>query len=240
MKFAKESTNIDTDSDSLDNLKLDTKGLSASEQERLDFIQKLTDEADDLVKAGGFSINNEQDEEEIDRAIKDTQWSGQSDVEMTTVSQKNYQDLLTRPGLAFGDVASFIVFALIGRSNHKEDIGVFTALFTAAPFIISWLGISPFFGAYTRSSTASKGNIPTGLVLGWGISMVSALSIRGVIKGAVPPTPFIIVSLLSTFTLLCLWRLFFISAFGSSSDDEYKDAGFMEVFRMVGTLVKRW
>ena len=67
-----------------------------------------------------------------------------------------------------------------------------------------------------------------------------ALSIRGLLKGAIPPTPFIIVSLISTYVLLCLWRFSYVVLVGETSDKEYKTAGFLEVFKMVGTLMKRW
>ena len=44
-------------SDELDSLKLDESKLSPSERERLSFIQKLTSEADEIVKAAGFNID---------------------------------------------------------------------------------------------------------------------------------------------------------------------------------------
>jgi hypothetical protein len=44
-------------SDELDSLKLDESKLSPSEKERLSFIQKLTAEADEIVKAAGFNID---------------------------------------------------------------------------------------------------------------------------------------------------------------------------------------
>jgi hypothetical protein len=63
---------------------------------------------------------------------------------------------------------------------------------------------------------------------------------RGISKGVVPPTPFILVSLVATFTLLFLGRALYVLSFGNTSDDEYRSAGFFEVFKMVGSLVKRW
>ena len=45
-------------SDELDSIKLDESKLSPSERERLSFIQKLTTEADEIVKAAGFNIDD--------------------------------------------------------------------------------------------------------------------------------------------------------------------------------------
>ena len=227
-------------SDELDGLKLDKKKLPASEQERLDFIQRLTTEADDLVRAAGFSINGEQSEDEIERAIRDTEWSGQSDVVETTISQSNYKDLSSRTGLAVGDIGAFMTFALIGRSNHAENIDLFATIGTVAPFIVSWLAVSPLLGAYTRKATATQEALLSGLLVPWAVSVPIALAMRGVLKGAVPPPPFIAISLLSTLLFLYMWRTVYIKVFGNTSDDEYRSAGFMEIFKMVGSLIKRW
>jgi hypothetical protein len=44
--------------DELESIKLDESKLSPSERERLLFIQKLTTEADEIVKAAGFNIDD--------------------------------------------------------------------------------------------------------------------------------------------------------------------------------------
>lgn len=106
--------------------------------------------------------------------------------------------------------------------------------------MLSWLVISPFLGAYSRAATRSLTGIPAGIVIPWGISVSTALVIRGLVKGAVPPTPFIVVSLVSTLLLLSMGRFLYLSLIGVTSDDETKSAGFLEVFKMVGSLIKRW
>jgi hypothetical protein len=50
LTFAKEM-------DDIDSLRLDESKLSASEKERLEFIQKLTNEADQIVTAAGFKLD---------------------------------------------------------------------------------------------------------------------------------------------------------------------------------------
>ena len=45
-------------SDELESIKLDESKLSPSERERLSFIQKLTTEADEIVKAAVFNIDD--------------------------------------------------------------------------------------------------------------------------------------------------------------------------------------
>jgi hypothetical protein len=80
----------------------------------------------------------------------------------------------------------------------------------------------------------------TGLLGGWAVSVPVGLAIRGALKGDIPPTPFIIVSMVATLAFLSVWRFLFVSLIGSTSDEEYREAGFFEVFKMIGTLVRRW
>lgn len=226
--------------DELEGLKVDETKLSLEERERLAFIQKLTLEADDMIRKAGFNIDGEQDAEEIERAVKDTKWSGQSDVEKSIASANNFEDLTNRRGLALVDLLAFLTFAFVGRSNHGENIDLVAVLFTAVPFLLSWFTVAPFAGAYSRKSTASKGSIPQGVVLGWGLSVPLALAIRGLLKNAVPPTPFIIVSLVASFSLLVAFRFVYVFLVGETSDEETKSAGAFEVFKMVKTLIRRW
>ena len=229
-------------SDNLNDLKIDESKLTPSEAERLKFIQKLSLEADELVRAGGIKLgdSDSSDNDMIDRAVRDTKWTGQSDMEETTLSTNNWSDVSRRPGLALGDMLAIMSFAAIGRNNHGEGLDVISIAGTAAPFILSWFLVSPFLGSFSRDATSTKGGAPVGLLAGWVVSMPLALSLRGLYKGEIPPTPFIIVSMIATLAILSIWRVLFVTLNGGTSDKEFKSAGLFEVFKMVGTLVKRW
>lgn len=226
--------------DDLEDLRLDESKLSSEERERLAFIQKLTLEADEMIRKAGFSMDGQQEAAEIERAVQDTKWSGQSDVEATISSTKNYQDLKNRLGLAFTDALAILTFALIGRSNHGEALDVVALAATALPFLLAWFVVSPFTGAFSREATASKAGIPKGIALGWGLAIPLAIALRGIAKGSVPPTPFILVSMAATLALLSLYRFIHVSLLGETSDSETRAAGSLEVFKMVGSLIKRW
>lgn len=166
--------------------------------------------------------------------------SGQSDVESVRISSNNWSDLLARPGLLATDVLALLLFALIGRSSHNEGFDLSNLLLTAAPFLLAWLALGPLLGAYSRTSTAKLSSIPLRLMAPWAVSIPAALAIRGLVRQAVPPTPFIIVSLVSTLLLLSLSRAVYISLVGETSDEEYRQAGSLEIFKMIGSLMKRW
>jgi len=111
VKLVSPPTHIRSGNDDyLSGLKVDESKLSEEERTRLSYIQRLTNEADDLIRKAGFSIDGQQNAEEIERAVKDTKWSGQSDVEATVSSRKNYGDITSRPGLAVVDM--FLYFEL--------------------------------------------------------------------------------------------------------------------------------
>lgn len=129
--------------------------------------------------------------------------------------QKNYSPL-DRPLLAIIDTISLIVFAAIGKSSHSSngDLDIFAVLLTAFPFVTAWLSTSPLTGVYSPDDTSDQSNVivSTGVkvVKGWAIAVPLGIALRGVIKGYMPPTPFIVVTLISTLVILFCVRLLFV------------------------------
>ena len=180
--------------------------------------------------------------------------------EESVMSTRTYSDLTSRIGLAFGDVISLLSFAAIGRSNHGahsltyslthllthspthsgEVLDPIQLLTTAFPFLFTWLTLAPLLGAYSRDATSSRNKVFVGILPAWIVTIPLALCLRGVIKGAVPPTPFIIVSLVSTYVILSAWRYLYVRLNGETSDKGDRQAGVFEIFKMVGTLMRRW
>ena len=106
--------------DELDELKLDVSKLSKSEQDRLEMIQKLTEEADEFATQAGFDLSS--DDDMLEKAVGDTNWSGQSTADSVVASENNWSDLTSRVGLALGDFLALFLFAAIGRNNHEEGL----------------------------------------------------------------------------------------------------------------------
>ena len=125
---------------------------------------------------------------------------------------------LNRPLLAIIDTISLIVFAAIGKSSHgaNGDLDIFAVLLTAFPFVTAWLSTSPLTGVYSPDDTSDESNVivSTGLkvVKGWAVAVPLGIVLRGVIKGYIPPTPFIIVTLISTLVILVGARVLFAVA----------------------------
>ncbi len=230
--------------DDMESIRLDETKMPAGERQRLERIRRLAKEADQFAKDAGFIIDDDEDFDPDDFgteiAVKDTDWSGQSDLDTVTLSSNSWGDMTSRQGLVVADIAALLTFAAIGRNNHGEGLDIVALVGTAAPFIVSWLLLSPLLGSYSRAATSSKAGIPVKIAPGWLVSVALALAIRGTLKGSIPPTPFIIVSMVSTFGLLSAYRYVYISLVGETSDADQRSAGALEVFKMVGSLIKRW
>ncbi len=131
-----------------------------------------------------------------------------------------------------GDLAALMIFAAAGRANHGEGGGL-EILSTALPFVVGWFGAAALldgFGPDARKKgvpaaaataakcwvsragrTARSGGARTRLserqpprLQAVGIPV--GLVLRGLLRGYVPPTPFIAVALGVNAVLLIGWR----------------------------------
>ena len=124
---------------------------------------------------------------------------------------------LDRPLLALVDTVALTGFAAIGKASHSGPNGAIelsAVLQTAFPFLLSWFVTSPFTGLYRE--TERNDNLPLAtvkqLVFGWVVAVPLGCAFRGVIKGYVPPTSFIVVTLIATLVILTIARLLFAIA----------------------------
>jgi len=147
--------------------------------------------------------------------------------------------------LAFGDVAMLVVFSAIGRASHSE--GVFTPelFLTALPFVLGWAFTSPFTGAYERSDNLTSALLTPSK--SWAVAVPIGLLLRGISKGRVPPTPFIIVSMVATLVLLLGWRalaftkvLPSVEASASKKRRANRRGGPLEFLSLLKGLTTRW
>ncbi len=111
--------------------------------------------------------------------------------------------------LAVGDLIAFLLFAIIGLTNHKEDVSLSSVAATAAPFIIAWFVISPFLGAFGRQGSAATTR-PVPLLrrtaVAWIVAWAVTLLLRRFAFGGDIPPAFIVVALLVNAVLLLGWR----------------------------------
>jgi len=127
----------------------------------------------------------------------------------TKCTENTYRSLFERPLLAVLDLSSLLAFASIGKASHSGDNGIdiIEVLVTALPFLIAWLAATPLLGLYNSDATTSADISPYTATLkrltkGWVVAIPLGIGLRGILKGYVPPTSFIIVTMISTWVIL--------------------------------------
>jgi Protein of unknown function (DUF3054) len=129
---------------------------------------------------------------------------------------------LRDPVLATLDVVCLLGFAAIGKASHAANgsIDPSAVLITGFPFVTAWLATSPFTGIYskllvvpdaaTKVDIAKQATIQT--AKGWALAIPLGCALRGIIKGYVPPLPFVMVTLVATLVILVTVRVLYAVA----------------------------
>jgi hypothetical protein len=130
-----------------------------------------------------------------------------------------------RPVLAAVDGLALLAFAAIGKSSHAADgsVDVAATVAVAAPFLLSWFATSPWTKVYDErdggnGTVGGEETVPTtttGLIVdviiqtarGWIVAVPTGIVLRGLLKGYVPPTSFIVVTMVATLVILTLARV---------------------------------
>jgi hypothetical protein len=122
--------------------------------------------------------------------------------------------LLDRPLLAVLDLIALIVFAAIGKASHAAGEGTSileetaAVALTALPFMVSWLASSFFTGVY-QDIHKDDGWLMASwkqTAKGWIVAIPLGCVGRGLIKGYVPPAPFVMVTMIATLVILGVTR----------------------------------
>jgi hypothetical protein len=143
-----------------------------------------------------------------------------------------------------GDVAALVAFSAIGRVQHGEALSAET-LATALPFVIGWLSTAPFVGGY---GPADVGAAALAAAKCWAAGVPLGLVLRGLSKGYIPPTPFIVVSFVATAVIMIGWRAALASraapalkgAAAQAAARQNKKGSPFEFIQLLMSLTKRW
>lgn len=146
----------------------------------------------------------------------------QEEGEGTQIST-SLSSFLDKPALAKLDILALVGFAAIGKASHTAadgSIDPFAVVVTAFPFVTAWLATSPITEVYKdlEIDTAASNKIDiakSALVQtakGWAVAVPLGCVLRGLIKGYVPPLPFVIVTLVATLVILGAVRVVYAFA----------------------------
>jgi short subunit fatty acids transporter len=121
--------------------------------------------------------------------------------------------------LVIGDFVAMFFIVLVGRVSHAFSAADFLGgLWVAAPFIISWFLVTPWFGLFRPAVSQHWRSLAPRLLLAWcilGLPLAMVLRAlflgRSIPEGIVPV--FALVMLGTTTVTMLLWRLVYIWLF---------------------------
>ena len=113
---------------------------------------------------------------------------------------------------------------------------------TALPFLIGWFATAPLTGTFGEDARGTKvGPAAAAAAKGWAVGVPAGLVLRSVSKGALPPKPFVIVSMVATGVFLVGWRSWLAAnGGGSGSGRGNKKGNPLEFMNLLMGLTKRW
>ncbi len=114
--------------------------------------------------------------------------------------------------LYLGDVFFILLFALVGRQSHNMPAGVaaFAAIFnTAAPFIIGWLVVAPWFGAYQPEAWQNAKNAILTVLKAIIPALIAGILLHALFEGGFSPFVFYLVAGAFILVMLVIWRLIY-------------------------------
>lgn len=112
--------------------------------------------------------------------------------------------------LVAGDVATFVLFAVIGRASHSEAAGlsaIVEVAKTAAPFALGWFVVAPWLGAFSPAVATEPRQIVGRVALAWLLALPLGLVGRALLIGRGSPLSFAVVTFLVALAMLLIWRV---------------------------------
>jgi len=114
-----------------------------------------------------------------------------------------------------GDLLVLLLFTWVGRSSHSlSSTDISAGLATAAPFIISWFLIAPWFGLFQVEVSQTWRKLIPRLLLVWLIGgplagLLRALFLGRPIPEGIVPT-FVVITMVIASLFMLIWRLGYI------------------------------
>jgi hypothetical protein len=133
---------------------------------------------------------------------------------LSMVKDSEAQDISTpfdKPGLAILDFLSIFLFAAVGKASHNNDgsLDIAAILTTAFPFLFAWYTTSPLTKVYGNDAEGSIIQASKLAAKGWMVAIPLGICFRGILKGYVPPLPFVIVTMITTLIVLAGSRMIY-------------------------------
>ena len=151
--------------------------------------------------------------------------------------------------LAGGDAAALLAFAAVGRLAHGEPLALADVVATASPFLAGWYAAAGWVGAFGHDAQgADTSKAAWSAAHAWAVGIPAGLVLRSIIKGYVPDTTFLMVSMAATGVFLIGWRTALAAATPAAPKTVREQLAArrdrrgnpFELLEMLSSMVRRW
>ena len=112
--------------------------------------------------------------------------------------------------LLLGDIAAFVLFAVVGLSSHEKDYSPAAFARTVLPFLLPWIASAAVIGLY-RPSTNDPAKLVGPVFKAWLPAWAVGIALRSLVWGRAFSPAFAIVTLIINAALLLGWRAAYAS-----------------------------
>jgi hypothetical protein len=111
----------------------------------------------------------------------------------------------SRVVLVGGDVVAFVAFGLLGLASHEDGITATTIARSILPFVVSWLAIAPWSGAFGERAVDGRFSVANVLIV-WFVAGIAGMCLRAVVFDRALFTAFFAIGITGMGLFLGGWR----------------------------------
>jgi hypothetical protein len=110
------------------------------------------------------------------------------------------------PALLIGDIATFLLFAVVGLSSHDEGYSLSNLTRVILPFLLPWLVIAYLMGLYRKPETSEPASALKPVMMAWVPAWAIGVMLRSLVWSREFAPAFAIVTFVINSALLLGWR----------------------------------
>lgn len=125
------------------------------------------------------------------------------------MSKKETQHVIVLIILLIGDLLALLSFVITGGIHHNRDMTIRYIFDTAYPFVISWVVVGYFVGAFSVNVLHKRSSMVWRTLMSWFIASIVGIAIYSWARGVLVNMDFILVTFAMTLLLIGGWRIIF-------------------------------
>lgn len=111
----------------------------------------------------------------------------------------------SRALLIGGDITAFVAFGLLGLASHEDGITATTIARSIVPFVVAWLAIAPWAGAFSDKAVVGRYPVANVLIV-WFAAGIAGMCGRALVFDRTLFTAFFAIGITGLGLFLGGWR----------------------------------